>query len=413
MTNTSALRIAAVTEAIQMMLLPVVQAVVADAQVRVGPPTAEADGQLVQGLNVFLFHVARNNDEGPLALPTRSPTGQLQQRPTMAVSLHYLFSFFGDSSKLVPQQMLGRVLTALNAHPVLTVKELDTLVAYHPDGLIARSGLADQGETVSLNLMRMSLEELTRVWGMFQLPYTLTVPIVASRVLLEAAMQPNPAPPVTMVRMSVGPGPPAEVADMEDPAVEIGDVVLIPVGSLRARGAQIVLAGTRHLVDAITENDIRLRLRPKHLAGLSAGATTAQVLDKKGILVGETHIAIRPYIERIAATRKKGAGPSRIGGRPGAALVTMQIQPPVQADDTVEVSLLPIDDPGRTIGGKKRSEDPILPASIELGQTGGLQVSFESMWPGVYRVLLTVNDQVAKQAPQPERGLPRDVLRFR
>ena len=51
----------------------------------------------------------RNSD-----LPTRNHRSVVVQRPTCALDLHYLLSFYGDDSKLEPQRMLGAVVRRIS-----------------------------------------------------------------------------------------------------------------------------------------------------------------------------------------------------------------------------------------------------------------------------------------------------------
>lgn len=409
----TALRIAAVTEALQTLLLPVVQAVTADAQIRVGRPQAEDGGVLWQGLNVYLFHVARNTDAGALDLATRDPRGTLIQRPQMAVDLHYLFSFFGEAEKQVPEQMLGGVLAALHAEPTLTGAMLDALVAHDPSGFVARSDLSAQTDRVSFEILKMSLEDLTRVWGMFQLPYTLTVPIVASMVRLEAELTPHPAPPVRLVHLSVSTGPAPTLLDGPLTVAEMGDVVALPARGLESTGAALELGGGRFPVDRVQPGEVRLRLRAEHLGGVRPGPVPLTLRTADGVLVGTSTVTVRPQIQGVEALRIRQSGVSRPVGRSGPVLLHLDVMPPVGGDQSVTVSITPVADPTKRIGGQPSVATAPAPESVEVDPAGTVQARFPPLAAGVYRVALSVDGVDGQPAPAQVRALSRDMVRVR
>lgn len=409
----TALRIAAVGEALQALLLPVVQAVAADAQVRIGPPTAEVGGQLWTGLNLYLFHIARNTNQGALDLPTRNPRGTVEQRPMMAIDLHYVFSFYGDASRQVPEQLLGGVMSALNAEPTLTGVVLSSMVAHDPAGFVARSELVDQPERVSFEILKMTLEDLTRVWGMFQTPYTLTVPVMASLVMLEAELVPRPAPPVRLVHLSVGPGPAPELVGGEPAVVEEGDVVAIAASGLDRHGALVEIGGERFEADRVDANGLRLRLDRRHLEGVRAGPVAVRVMAGDGVHVGETGVVVRPRVRQVEALRVRQPGVLRPVGRAAPVAVQVEVTPPVGREQVVGLRLVPVRDPTRRIGGQPSASAPLSPETVEVDPAGAVVARFAAVAGGVYRVELSVDAQAAVAAPVVRNDLARDMVRVR
>lgn len=407
----TSLRIAGVTEALQTLLLPVVQAVTADAQVRIGRPRADDGGVLWQGLNVYLFHVARNTNAGALDLATRDSRGTLMQRPRMAVDLHYLFSFFGDAEKQVPEQMMGRVLTALHAEPTLTGPMLDALVAHDPTGFVARSELVEQADRVTFEILQMSLEDLTRVWGMFQLPYTLTVPIVASMVLLEAELTPQPAPPVKLVRLAVLPGPAPALGDSPPPA-QVGEVLAVPVTGLELAGAIFDFGGVRAAADRVTAREARLLLKAEHLTAMHPGAATLTLLTGESMLVGEIGVTIRPWIAGGSTRRVRPAGGNRPVPRGGPIELTVDVSPPPAAEQTLQVSLTAIADPTSRLG-RPPTDPAVMAQSVEVADDGQVNARFEALAAGVYRVDVVVGGVSSAPASAVRRTLSRDMVRIR
>ncbi|MDQ5836372.1 MAG: DUF4255 domain-containing protein, partial [Acidobacteriota bacterium] len=72
------------------------------------------------GVNIFLYQVTANPAWQNADLPTRRADGDLVHRPQAALDLHYLLTFYGVEAQLEPQRVLGSVVRALHARPVLT-----------------------------------------------------------------------------------------------------------------------------------------------------------------------------------------------------------------------------------------------------------------------------------------------------
>jgi len=409
----TALRIAAVSEALQTLLLPVVQAVTADAQVRIGRPTVDDGGSLWQGLNLYVFHIARNTNAGALDLATRSSRGTLLQRPRMAVDLHYLFSFFGDAEKQVPEQMMGRVLTALHAEPTLTGSMIDALVAHDPTGFVARSDLTEQADRVTFEILQMSLEDLTRVWGMFQLPYTLTVPIVASMVILEAELTPEPAPPVRLVQLSVVPVAEVGLSGATLPPAEVGDVVAVPGVGLEATGAVFDLGGVRRPADRVTATEARLRLKPDDLAALHPGPVTLTVLTGEGMVIGRAGLVVRPSIQGAKARRVRQPGLVQPVGRAGPVALHLELSPPASADRAIEVAVDPVADPSTPVTGRRPSTGRSTASRVVVEDDGTTTAHFDALRAGVYRIAVVVGGEASTPAAAMRRVLSRDMVRVR
>lgn len=178
---------------------------------RFGRPAAPAGGTTDRTLNVYLYQVTPNAALRNADLPARNATGQITQRPAAALDLHYLLSFYGDDQKLEPERMLGAVVRDLHSMPVLTAKRIQDAIGAHTE--LAASDLARSVEPVKVTLAPMSLEEMSRLWSvMAQTPHALSVPLVATVVLIEATETASPALPVLQrgegdrgVDMLVGP----------------------------------------------------------------------------------------------------------------------------------------------------------------------------------------------------------------
>ena len=171
----------------------------------------DGGADVARGLNVYLYNVAPNHAWNLTDLPTRRSDGTLSHRPTAALDLHYLISCYGDDAELDAQRLLGRAVLAIAVNPVLT-RDLvaDAMAEYGDDtatSYLAAADLGDQVELVKLAPSPLSLEELSKLWGILGTPYLLSVTYTATVVLLEAEVTPAIALPVQEPVLEVAPTP--------------------------------------------------------------------------------------------------------------------------------------------------------------------------------------------------------------
>ena len=196
------LALAAVTRTIQAVVQDAASAAVSGARVLTRRPDKAGDaGQEDAVVSLFLLAVSPNEQWRNQDVP-RGPR-------RIGLDLHYLLSFRGDETAFVPQRMLGAVVAALHARPVLTRDTISAAVG--ADGAaspLAPSDLADQLESLTVSLEPISIEELSRTWSvLLQVPYDLSVVYLASAVLIDAAPEIPAARPVREdgVVITVGP----------------------------------------------------------------------------------------------------------------------------------------------------------------------------------------------------------------
>ena len=207
------LAIATVTKTLQHLLQAVVTAAVDGAQVTTLRPDRATDTLNTARVNLFLYQVSPSSAWRNTDLPTRSANGTLIQRPLIGLDLAYLLSFYGSDDEMVPQRLLGCVVSALHAQPLLQTTDIQATVADAGNAYLATSDLAapvvkvDQMQHVKVQrvnvaMQTLNLEELSKLWSVFfQTPYVLSVAYQASVVLIEAGDDPQP---VTQVREKDG-----------------------------------------------------------------------------------------------------------------------------------------------------------------------------------------------------------------
>jgi hypothetical protein len=192
------LAVATVTAALRRTLLETTTSDVPGADVTTLRPNQPGSGGMPpRGINVFLYQVQPNASLRNADTPTRRADGAIVSRPTAAIDLHYLLSFFGDETTLEPQRLLASAVRSLHTRPILARDLVDAAVADPALLFLAGSDLSGQGELVRFQPMPLSLEDLSKLWSVFfQVPYALSVAYRASVVLIDADLQPTVPLPV-------------------------------------------------------------------------------------------------------------------------------------------------------------------------------------------------------------------------
>ena len=230
------LAIATVTEALRMTLEDAVKIVVGAMATSVRPDQI-ASGAL--GVNAYLYQIVpnaalRNND-----LPSRSSDGNLVQRPKAAIDLHYLLTVHGDEKTFEPQRVMGAVVRSMHDKAVLTKKSISDAAA-----LLALTGsdLVDAPERIKFTPLALSVEELSKLWTVFQVKFALSVAYSASVVVIEGSDSPRSALPVRQSNLVVLPslGPVIDTlksqAAFASPIVEVQPIHLGYTLHLYGRG---------------------------------------------------------------------------------------------------------------------------------------------------------------------------------
>jgi hypothetical protein len=213
------LAIATVTAALGETIRPAVERDVSGATVNMARPDGVGGHAPTIGVNLYLYQVTPNAAWRNADLPTRRPDGQLVRRPQAALDLHYLLSFYGNETQLEPQRLLGSVVRALNARPVLTRKMIQETLANPAYDYLGKSNLGEAIELVKFTPLPLSLEELSKLWSVFfQTPYTLSVAYQGTVVLIESDETPQAALPVRERDLYVMPFGQPEIERVESQA---------------------------------------------------------------------------------------------------------------------------------------------------------------------------------------------------
>src|SRR5262245_25490761 len=155
------LAVASVTASLAQYLLSVVQVDVSGSTVSTTRPDAAGNGEQKPRVNVYLYQVTPNAAWRNSDLPTRDENGQAVQRPRAAIDLNYLLTFYGDEGRLEPQRLLGSVVRAIHANPVLARGLIRETINSSTYTFLAASTLAEDIELVKFTPTTLTLEELS------------------------------------------------------------------------------------------------------------------------------------------------------------------------------------------------------------------------------------------------------------
>ncbi len=171
------LAIATVTE----VLKDLVQGSVQGASVTTMHPSKLKESPAI---NIYMYQVNPNKALRNMDLPTRNSDGAVIQRPQVALNLNYLFSFYGNDATHEPQRLLGSVVAAIHARPVLESRQIRDVI--DKIEYIKDSDLDSGVEQVKFTTIPFSLEESFKFWSAFRAQHALAIAYEARVVLIES-----------------------------------------------------------------------------------------------------------------------------------------------------------------------------------------------------------------------------------
>lgn len=401
------LAIATVTEALRQRILSVVEPVLPGVQVSAKRPeanSAQTDAQVL----LFLYRATPNPALRNADLPTRAASGELRQRPCAALDLHYLLCFGGDDDQLIPQRMMGLVVGALHATPMLSPAEIR--LAMQGEAWLSSSNLADEIERVKFSPAALSLDDLSKLWSVFfQTPYLLSLAYEASVVLLEADLTPHE--PLRVQRRGVDSLPLREpqiealrpVGDAEGPLQSGAQVEIV---GRRLRGQRTLLRFDDNIPQPVTpERDTRLVVPAALLETLPAGVHTAQIVHE--VLLGSPpreHQAVESNVVPFVLRPRIAPQPPQ----PGDAELAVRCSPAVQPGQKVQLLL-------NELGVERPRSHRLSPLDADAqAPRDTLRFAIDSVAPGAYLVRVQIDGAESPLAleadpdnPQTQRPMPQ------
>lgn len=329
--------LATVTATLQHLLS---QTTSADLVSTLPPAVARDPDNAVSQLNVFLYRTEVNAAFSNFPVPDGARPNAAAPLP-LALTLRYLLTSYGqDDDDISGQQVMGESMLALHDHTVLSRQMID--------GILSNSVLHNQLERVRIVSDPVSTDELTRLWGVFQVGYRLSHTYEVSVVLLESErptvaplpvlrrgandegvfLQPSVDPPFPWLRDIVFPGDNIEAVAGED-IVFRGSRLDASNAAIRFSNAQLdqvaVAAATSADAGAIT---VQL---PGGAAALPAGIYKVQAeLTDAGVTrhTNALSLSIAPQLTTV-----------QLVGAPGSRALTVDVIPAL-ADGQTALLLL-------------------------------------------------------------------------
>ena len=106
---------------------------------------------------------------------------------------YYLITAYGEGNdQTKAQQLLGKAMSVLHDHPLLGSEEIKKATETN----VAGSNLHEQIERVRITPHPLSLEEMSKMWTMFQTQYRISAAYEVSVVLIESTLPTRAALPV-------------------------------------------------------------------------------------------------------------------------------------------------------------------------------------------------------------------------
>jgi hypothetical protein len=177
------LAIAAVTATLRHLLgtqAPLIDTELADLEVTTQPLDLARKGVTKAQLNVFLYQTMVNAAWRNHDLPGRVRPGETGA-PPLALNLHYLITAYGrgdSDNDAASHRVLGAAMSVLHDHPLLGSAEIAAA--------LADNDLANQVERVRITALPLGVEEMSKLWTIFQSQYRLSVAYEVAVVLIDS-----------------------------------------------------------------------------------------------------------------------------------------------------------------------------------------------------------------------------------
>jgi hypothetical protein len=197
MSNT--LAIAATTATLRNLLLaqiPSLDGDLSDLEVTTAPPDLARKGITKAQLNLFLYQTVVNGAWRNLDMPRQVRPGEAGA-PPLALNLHYLLTAYGrgeNDSDGISHRVLGGAMSVLHDHPLLGQGEIALS--------LPNNDLANQFERLRITPLAVGVEEMSRLWTVFQTQYRISAAYEVTVVLIDARTPAKAALPV----LTRGPG---------------------------------------------------------------------------------------------------------------------------------------------------------------------------------------------------------------
>lgn len=345
----NSLAISTVSAAFLRRILSAANAVVPNAKVRLGPPTAKLSDDGLPLVNLHLYRVEPNATHTNDHLPSRGAAGLMRNPSKLALNLHYVMSFYGDHDAFEPDHMLGEVMLALEHEPALSKTTVASAIA--DSEALEDSDLVDALARLRVTRQLMTIDDFSKVWSIFyQVPYTLSLAYEVNHVMIESA-DTTPVPtPVAHPGLWVAPMSSLRLDNAG--AKEGSSIPPVWGGALHVQGqglgkAELALEvdGTALVMTGVGQGETSLSI-PLDSAtfgapSLDVGVHRLQAIAPKSSVDQPNHLRARSnaLAFALAPTITLGAVAAPPGGITATGSIAITFSPGIQPDQEVRLLL--------------------------------------------------------------------------
>jgi hypothetical protein len=197
--------------------------------VTVKPPSAARPDKNNDQLNIFLYNVRYNPAFRNEPMPGKAKNGEISY-PPMPLILKYIITAYGkNDDDISAQEIMGRAMSILHDHPVLSNAELKHVAP--------EAELHEQAERIRITPDFLTLDDMSKLWSSFQsAEYRLSVGYEISVVLIDSTRSRKAPLPVLKrgeedrganVLSSFPPSLSGLRFPNQKPAAELGDTLIL------------------------------------------------------------------------------------------------------------------------------------------------------------------------------------------
>lgn len=189
----NALAIAATTATLRNLLLtqvPQLDGDLSDLEVTAQALDVARKGISKAQVNLFLYQTTINVAWRNMDMPRQTRPGEAGT-PPLALNLHYLVTAYGrgdSDNDAVNHRVLGGAMSVLHDHPMLSRSEIAIA--------LPNNDLAEQFERVKITPLTLGVEEISKLWMVFQTQYRISMAYEVTVVLIDSRTPARSALPV-------------------------------------------------------------------------------------------------------------------------------------------------------------------------------------------------------------------------
>jgi hypothetical protein len=223
-----------------------------DLEVTTQPPDRARNSKTNNQINLFLYQTTANAALRNMDMPRQVRSGE-SSLPPLALNLYYLITAYGkDNEDTLSHRLLGRAMRILHDYSVLVASDL--LSPTEIKDLFSESGLDLQPERVRLTPMPMSLDEMSKLWMIFQTQYRISASYQAAVLLIESTRPVRSSLPVLKRgKEDRGPGVTASASPLleevlppnSQPGARLGEDLILNGKHLDSQGLMVRFSSLR------------------------------------------------------------------------------------------------------------------------------------------------------------------------